>query len=234
MPYAAGPPPSVHPSTIACFARPVATGQGAGLVRDAVPVHLHPSIQRRAAGAAPTGHTGSAAAQAGRYTRACVLDRRHGETTGGRIQSMRAAGTHCTLVQAQAKARGPRAVHGVSSERRLLAAGRPGPHRPRRGARAVGTSGRAAPSLVQAKGRGDVARPAVPASNAYACRLRRPVARPRAAPALAPRDPPKQRFQVAAAGGQRRQCSPKPQRPACSRTVLHEKDAPAPVPACCY
>ena len=110
MPYAAGPPRSVHPSTIACFARPVASGQGAGLVRDAVPVHLHPSIQRRAAGAAPTGHPG----RQRRYTRACVLDRsrrRHGETTGGRIQSMRAAGTHCTLVQAQAKARGPRAVH---------------------------------------------------------------------------------------------------------------------------
>jgi len=121
MPYAAGPPRSVHPSTIACFARPVASGQGAGLVRDAVPVHLHPSIQRRAAGAAPTGHPG-------RYTRACVLDRsrrRHGDTTGGRIQSMRAAGTYSTLVQANASARGPRAVHDVSSERRLLAAGRP-------------------------------------------------------------------------------------------------------------
>lgn len=197
---------------------------------------IHPSSAvRRAAGAAPTGHPG----RQRRYTRACVLDRsrrRHGETTGGRIQSMRAAGTDSTLVQANASARGPRAVHDVSSERRLLAAGRPARPPPTGRAEAHGRWVRPAAlrprSCRQKAGATSRGRPAVPASNAYACTCRRPVARPRAAPALARPDPPKQRFQVAAAGGQ---CSPKPQRPACSRTVLHEKGAPAPapVPACC-
>jgi len=158
MPYAAGPPPSVHPSAIACFARPVASGQHAGLVRDAVPVHLHPSIQRRAPGRRRSPHRppGQAA-----QVHACVRARSQSQLAGGTAKRRAGGSKACARrvgTVPSCKRTQARAVHDVSSERRLLAGGRP-PHWPRRGARAVGTSGRAAPSLVQAKGRGDVARP---------------------------------------------------------------------------
>lgn len=170
---------------------------------------------------------GQAAPQAGRYTRACVracsiavAGVRHGETTGGSKACMHA--------------RASKAAAPCTSERRLLAA-RPGPHRrPRRGARAAGYV-RARCALARA---GRVAtsrgRPCLLASNAYACTQ---TARP-ARCACARPDPPKQRFQVAAAGGAsaRLSHSVPPARALCSTKKLGAPapaPAPAPVPACC-
>ena len=199
---------------MACFARPV--GRPGARRRTRTP--LHPSIQRApggpAAGAAPTGHTGRQRRRpAGTRVRACslaVAGVRHGETTGGSKACMHAraskAAAPCTSTTSRVSGDCWRPAR-VPTGGRAEAHGR------------QGTSGRAARSLVQAKRQGgDVARPAVPAS--FQCVCMHADGPPRALRLRSSGS-----AETTVSGGSRRggQCSPKPQRPACSRTVLHEK-----------
>lgn len=166
----------------------------------------------QAAGAAPTGHTGRQRRRpAGTRVRACVRARSQSQAFG--TAKRRADPKHACM---RARVRPPRRAR-VSGDcwrpARVPTGGRAEAHGRQ------GTSGRAARSLVQAKRQGgDVARPAVPAS--FQCVCMHADGPPRALRLRSSGS-----AETTVSGGSRRggQCSPKPQRPACSRTVLHEK-----------